>query len=172
MSESEMHQKLKSLAVSALRQRFEGEYSRCDPETVLKVPNTATRPDTRYADALVEFDSENRYYGKGIIVEVQYKNHAKDKFATTHDYLASEFSVIWADPSDFEEDRFRFSVVDRRSIIKAIRKGLQSTTTTQKSSRRRLARASSGKNRTLIVPTHGRIWQSTVRRTSPVRVVG
>lgn len=111
--ESETHQKLKSLAVSALREKFKGRYSRCGPEVTLEVANTATLPDTRHADALVEFESENLYYGRGIIIEVQYKNHAKDKFATTHDYLSSEFSVFWADPSDFDEDRLRFSVIEQ-----------------------------------------------------------
>jgi hypothetical protein len=67
-----------------LRQKFEGEYSRWGPEFTLEVSNTATLPDTRRADALIEFESENLYYGGGIIIEVQYKSHAKDKFATTH----------------------------------------------------------------------------------------
>lgn len=111
--ESKTHQKLKSLAVSALRQQFEGEYSRCGPEITLEVANTATLPETRRADALVEFESENLYYGRGIIVEVQYKNYAKDKFATTHDYLSSGFSVFWADQSDFEVDRLRFNVIEQ-----------------------------------------------------------
>lgn len=111
-SESQTHQKLKSLAVSALRQKFEGKYSQCGPEVNLGVSNTATLPDTRRADALIEFESENLYYGKGIIIEVQYKNHAKDKFATTHDYLSLGFSVFWANPSDFEADRLRFNVTE------------------------------------------------------------
>lgn len=123
-SESETHQKLKSLAVSALRQMFDDGYSRCAPEIALEVTNTATLPNTRRADALVEFESENLYYGRGIIVEVQYKNHAKDKFATTHDYLSEGFSVFWADPSDFEEDRLRFSVLERAFADENGQKGI------------------------------------------------
>ena len=122
--ESKTHQKLKSLAVSALRQKFEDGYSRCRPEVTLDVSNTATRPDTRRADALVGFESENLYYGRGIIVEVQYKNHTKAKFATTHDYLSLGFSVFWADPSDFEEDRLRFSVVERAFDDESNQKGV------------------------------------------------
>lgn len=112
-AESQTHQKLKSLAVSALRQKFEAKYTQCGPEVSLEVSNTATLPETRRADALIEFESENLYYGRGIIIEVQYKNHAKDKFATTHDYLSLGFSVFWADPSDFEGDRLRFRVVEK-----------------------------------------------------------
>lgn len=112
-SESETHQKLKSFAVSALQQSFDGEYSRCGPELDVEVPDTETLLETRRADVLLEFTSENLYYGKGIIIEVQYKNDSKDKFATTHDYLSRGFSAFWADPSDFENDELRFTVVEQ-----------------------------------------------------------
>jgi len=106
--ESDPHRKMKSLAVSALRQRF-GEYVRCGPELTVDIPSTPTLSDTRRADALVEFSSEdsNNYLGRGLIVEVQYANESKDIGAVTHDYLSAGYSVYWASPEDFTSDRFR-----------------------------------------------------------------
>ena len=84
--ESDPHRKMKSLAVSALRQRFD-QYVRCGPEVTVKIPNTPTLTDSRRADALVEFasDDANNYLGRGLIVEVQYANEDKDLDAVTHD---------------------------------------------------------------------------------------
>ena len=106
--ESDPHRKMKSLAVSALRQRFD-QYVRCGPEVTVDVPNTPTLTDFRRADALVEFpaDDENDYLGRGLIVEVQYANEDKDLDAVTHDYLSAGYSVYWASPDDFTNDRFR-----------------------------------------------------------------
>ena len=62
---------MRSLAVSALRQRFD-QYVRCGPEVTVDVPNTPTLTDSRRADGLVEFasDDANAYLGCGLIVEV------------------------------------------------------------------------------------------------------
>ena len=106
--ESDPHRKMKSLAVSALRQRFD-QYVRCEPEVTVDVPNTPTLTDSRCADALVEFPSDdaNNYLGRGLVVEVQYANEDKDLNAVTHDYLSAGYSVYWASPDDFTNDRFR-----------------------------------------------------------------
>ncbi|GAB3665085.1 hypothetical protein [Halopiger thermotolerans] len=104
--ESETHRKLKSLAVSALRQKYEGQYARCAPEIGVDVNDTETAADQRRADAYLEFTEENRFFGQGIIVEVQYRNEGKNVRATTHDYLSQDFSVYWATPDDFQNDRF------------------------------------------------------------------
>jgi len=106
--ESDPHRKMKSLAVSALRQRFD-QYIRCGPEVTVDVPNTPTLTDSRCADALVEFPSDdaNNYLGRGLVVEVQYANEDKDLNAVTHDYLSAGYSVYWASPDDFTNDRFR-----------------------------------------------------------------
>lgn len=98
---------MKSLAVSALRQRFD-QYVRCGPEVTVEIPNAPTLIDTRRADALVEFPSKelNDYLGRGLIVEVQYANEDKDIDAVTHDYLSAGYSVYWASPEDFTNDRF------------------------------------------------------------------
>jgi hypothetical protein len=104
--ESDIHRKLKSQAVSALREHYGDEACRCGPEIALDVSETETEPDERRADALVEFHEPNRFYGRGIIVEVQYKNLGKDERGTTYDYLKLGYSVYWATPEDFSEDRF------------------------------------------------------------------
>lgn len=108
--ESETHRKLKSLAVSALRQKYDGQYTRCAPEVAINVGQTETAMEQRRADAFLEFTEENRFFGRGIIVEVQYRNEGKDVQATTHDYLSQNFSVYWATPDDFQSDRF---LIDR-----------------------------------------------------------
>lgn len=104
--ESEPHRKMKSMAVSGLRQHFEN-FERCSPEVQLYVDGTATEPNTRRADALVEFTDEKPDYKKGIIVEVQHRNYQKDVRATTHDYLNQGYSVYWANNEDFTDNRFR-----------------------------------------------------------------
>lgn len=109
--ESDLHKKMKSIAVSSLRQQFP-DHARCEAEVSLNTSTTETLPDTRRADALVEFSSENIYYGNGIIIEVQYQNHAKDLFATTHDYLSLGYSVYWATQSDFDNNRLNFDSIE------------------------------------------------------------
>lgn len=103
--ESDPHRKMKSMAVSGLRHLFDS-YRRCEPEVTLNVPQTPTDPDVRRADALVEFDETDIVYGKGVIVEVQYRNKTKNIRATTHDYLSLGYSVFWATEDDFTDDRF------------------------------------------------------------------
>lgn len=104
--ESDTHRKLKSLAVSALRQHFSGQYHRCEPEVKLDVSSTDTDVDERRADALLEFTEENVFYGRGIIVEVQHLNRGKNRRGTTHDHLKKEFSVYWATPEEFQDNQF------------------------------------------------------------------
>ena len=110
--ESATHRKLKSLAVSALRQRFDGQYTRREPEISLDVSDTQTDVTDRRADALVEFTDDNVFYGNGIIVEVQHLNKGKDRRGTTHDYLQRGFSVYWATPENFPGDRFDIEAME------------------------------------------------------------
>lgn len=111
--ESDPHRKMKSLAVSTLRQQFP-DHTQCNAEITLEVADTATLPDTRRADAFLEFTTPNRYYGNGIIIEIQYRNHGKDLFATTHDYLSLDYSVYWATPADFTDDQFPFTPIESK----------------------------------------------------------
>lgn len=108
--ESKQHQKMKSTAYAALRQEFP-DHSRCDLEVSLDVTETATLPHRRVADVLLKFGSPNVFYGSGIVVEIQYRNHGKDLFATTHDYLSLGYSVYWANASDFDSGVLDFNTV-------------------------------------------------------------
>ena len=109
--ESKQHQKMKAAAYSALRREYP-DHSRCDLEVGLAVNETATLPDRRVADVLLEFESPNVFYGEGIVIEVQYRNHGKDLFATTHDYFSLGYSVYWATAADFESGVLDFDTVD------------------------------------------------------------
>lgn len=110
--ESVVHQQLKTEAVLALREKYKGQYSYCGPEVQLDVSETGTEEATRRADVYLRFKERNRFYGNGLIVEVQYKNHTKDTRSTTHDYLKSGFSVYWATISEFEGDEFSTEVME------------------------------------------------------------
>ncbi|ERJ07424.1 Competence CoiA family protein [Halorhabdus tiamatea SARL4B] len=104
--ESDTHRKLKSLAVSALRTNLEEEVEEVGPERSLNVSDTASSVTNRRADALARFKEPHDIFGKGIAVEVQYRNKGKDIKATTHDYLRQGISVYWATVDDFHQDQF------------------------------------------------------------------
>lgn len=104
---------MKSIAVSTLRQQFP-DYDRCGAEISFDTTATGTLPNTRRADAVVEFTDQNIYYGNGLIIEIQYRNHGKDLFATTHDYLSLGYSVYWATSADFDNDRLDFDSVESK----------------------------------------------------------
>lgn len=106
--ESDEHRKMKSLAVSKLRQKFDGQYTTCGPEKPIPVVSTSSSVDRRFADALIQFEEYHPDYANGLIVEVQFKNEGKEIPITTKDYLAQGFSVYWAHPRDFTDTRLRF----------------------------------------------------------------
>lgn len=100
--ESAIHRKLKSIAVSKLRTIFDERATVCEPEVTLDAPKSDAAD--RRADALVRFDERDEQLGRGLIVEVQYKNKGKDRRATERDYLAQDYSVVWVTPDDYEEN--------------------------------------------------------------------
>ncbi len=110
--ESDTHRKLKSLAVSALRTRFKDQAEEIGPELPIVVSDTASSVTQRRVDALVRFKQPHDVFGDGLAVEVQYRNEGKDIEATTHDYLSNSVSVYWADPGDFQQDRFSIEYLD------------------------------------------------------------
>lgn len=103
--ESDVHRKQKSLAVSALRVEIT-EYRRCELEVTIDVHDTRTGVDARRADVLLEYEEEHDVFGRGIIVEFQYRNRNKNIPATTYDYLSKGYSVIWADQDTFTNRQF------------------------------------------------------------------
>jgi hypothetical protein len=109
--ESETHARCTALAVAALNEQFPTAVH-VGSEVPIDVSETATTPNTRRADALIEFETENLYFGSGLIIEVQHKHHSKDIEGTTHDYLSAGYSVAWLTPDDFESEQLPYTVVD------------------------------------------------------------
>jgi len=100
--ESAIHRKLKSIAVSKLRTVFGERAAVCEPEVTLDAPKSDAAD--RRADALVRFAERDEELGKGLIIEVQYKNKGKNKAATERDYLAQDYAVVWVTPDDYAEN--------------------------------------------------------------------
>ena len=103
--ESATHRKLKSIAVSKLRTVFDERAAVCEPEVTLDAPKSDAAD--RRADALVRFDERDEQLGKGLIIEVQYKNKGKDRRATERDYLAQDYSVVWVTPDDYVDNEIK-----------------------------------------------------------------
>jgi hypothetical protein len=55
----------------------------------------------RFADVLLTFPEPRSPYGKGIAVEVQYRNKGKDIEAVTEHYFQHSYSVAWLEKEDF-----------------------------------------------------------------------
>lgn len=106
---------MKSLAVSGLRKRFDGTASntQCTTEVPVDVSSGQGRQTARRADALVEFESRNRFFGRGVIVEVQHANESKNIPQVTADYLSADYSVFWADETCFVDDEFHLEKFDQ-----------------------------------------------------------
>jgi len=113
LGESNTHARCTALAVAALNEQFGDQAARCGVEIVIETPSTPTEPDYRRADAVLEFDSSHAYYGRGIIIEVQYKNLRKDIQGTTYDYLQAGYSVAWITPEDFADDHLDLAIIDK-----------------------------------------------------------
>lgn len=116
--ESERHRKLKSLAVSGLRSRFKDfDIDYCGLEYEIDVSAGPSLVNERRADAVVRFSdpitNRNRFFGEGVVVEVQYRNESKDVAAVTADYLQAGYSVYWAHEVDFTESMFRTDRFER-----------------------------------------------------------
>lgn len=90
--ESSEHEKMKSIALSKLKEEF--EYDDAGLET--KIGKSKT-------DAYVKFPQPIYPYGKGIAVEVQYRNKGKDIEGTTKDYMEEDYSVCWLEEEDYSK---------------------------------------------------------------------
>lgn len=114
--ESATHRKWKSFTKSRLKQLFDSEfYQRIELEVSIpifsndevsqKIANLRTGKSTREADVYVELAENHPRFGRGIAVEVQYRNESKDIEGTEADYLSQGISVLWLDEGDFLDDR-------------------------------------------------------------------
>ncbi|MCL9812611.1 hypothetical protein [Natranaeroarchaeum aerophilus] len=90
--ESDQHLKMKSIAYA----RLDNDFSEATLELESGIGD-------RVADVLLTFDEPRNPYGRGIAVEVQYRNEGKDIEAVTDHYLASGYSVVWLDEDDFSD---------------------------------------------------------------------
>ncbi|MDL0140905.1 hypothetical protein PNP85_15530, partial [Halobacterium salinarum] len=118
IGESDRHRRLESLTVSGLRTRFaDFDVADLDPEYVVDVSKGPSLFDERRADAIVRFQdpitNSNRFFGVGVVVEVQHKNDSKDVAKVTADYLAAGYSVYWAHKTDYTETQFRTERFER-----------------------------------------------------------
>lgn len=112
VAESDVHMKWKSLAADRLEEVFDGNIASCKMEQGLDAPKSGQ--DRRVADVLCEFETSDDVLGDGIAVEVQHKNESKDIDATTRDYIAQDYAVVWLSGSDFAGDRCTLVEVDFR----------------------------------------------------------
>lgn len=110
--ESDIHQRCKALAVAALKEQFGTVARRYGVEEKVGVWFTPDGPDKRLADALLEFESRNPYFGTGIVIEVQHKNRDKDLRKVTYDYISADYSVVWLGPEHFEEEYLDWGIVN------------------------------------------------------------
>jgi hypothetical protein len=97
--ESDLHKKLKSVAVSGLRGIFDSS-CRYVVEETLEAPYSDK--SERQADAYVEFvyQADEQFFD-ALAVEVQYKNKSKDKAAVVADYAAQGVATVFVTPNDF-----------------------------------------------------------------------
>lgn len=109
--ESDTHARCTALAVATLADQYPNA-ARVGAEITIDATGTPTTPETRRADALVEFDEENPFFGGGLIIEVQHKHHSKDIEGTTHDYLSAGYSVAWLESEDFGDEQLDYQVID------------------------------------------------------------
>lgn len=124
VGESEVHRKYKNHAVSKLRQLYPNFIAFCRPEQRLKTvlgddfEELPSGKEDRQVDAMMLLEEATRTFGRGLIVEVQYRNLGKDIEETTRDYLTNGFSVLWLDEDDFESDRCLITKKQiRRNVI-------------------------------------------------------
>jgi ssDNA-binding Zn-finger/Zn-ribbon topoisomerase 1 len=99
--ESDYHAFLKGIAVSRLDAQFPD--ASVNVEASIRIPEEG-HTDERRADVAVDLPENNPYWGEGLIIEIQYRNHSKNLLATTQDYLRAGYSVFWARTQDFDTE--------------------------------------------------------------------
>lgn len=110
--ESETHRRCKALAAAALNDEWGERAVRLGVEMGIDVSYTPTDNDRRQADALVEFESRDEFYGSGVVLEVQYRNKSKNIRETTYDYISADYSVAWLEPDHFESEHLDIGFVE------------------------------------------------------------
>ncbi len=111
--ESDTHARCVALAADALADQFNSQRTTCGIEVRIPLEKSYLGHDHRRADALLEFESPNPFFGRGIVVEVQHRNHQKNTTATNYDFLKAGYSVVWLSTADFDSDALDYAVIDR-----------------------------------------------------------
>ncbi|SDD89210.1 hypothetical protein SAMN05192552_10661 [Natrinema hispanicum] len=112
VAESDKHIKWKNLAAQRLLDEFSDNVGKCRVEMGLKAP--ISDKDRRVGDAVLLFEERDEQLGRGIVVEVQHKNHTKDIEATTADYVGQDLSIVWTYEDDYAIDRCKLTEIDLR----------------------------------------------------------
>ncbi len=110
--ESDTHARCVALAAEALSDRFDSQPTQCDIEKQIDLEKSYLGHDHRRADVLLGFESENAYFGHGIVIEVQHKNNEKNIEAATYDYLKEGYSIAWLSTSDFGTESLEYAIVE------------------------------------------------------------
>lgn len=103
VGESDIHDTLKSVAVSAVEGRIPLDVAESDTEQTYPAKASDTQAERTF-DAVVEFADPHPEVGEGIVIEVQYENKSKNKQATTKDVYAldEDWTVLWLYEEDFD----------------------------------------------------------------------
>lgn len=110
--ESPTHARCVALAVATLKRQFRDQADYWGAEVPVELPADVPRNGHRRADALLEFDGENPYFGEGLIIEVQHGHEEKDLQTVTHDYLQAGYSVAWLSTKRFGEEALEYKWVE------------------------------------------------------------
>ena len=70
--ESDMHRRMKSQVISAVRQWFPDQLETIEPEAKIDTSMTASSVATRQADVHALFNPEHPIFGRHLAIEVQY----------------------------------------------------------------------------------------------------
>lgn len=111
--ESDTHARCVALAAEALSNRFDSQPTQCGIEKRIELEESYLGKDYRRADARLEFESENPYFGHGIVIEVQHRNHEKNINAATYDYLKAGYSIAWLSTDDFGAESLDYDIVEQ-----------------------------------------------------------
>lgn len=101
--ESEIHRRVKAHSVAALRDRFGSvDIERIGTEIPIDVTDSGSERDYRRADALAQFQNENRLFGEGLIIEIQYRHADKNIPRVSADVVGAGYSILWLDAEEVD----------------------------------------------------------------------
>lgn len=87
---------MKVIAYGAVKHHFEDRLAR-DGMSLDEASVGGRRPDV-----LARFETSEEPWGRGVAVEVQYRNESKDIDTVSFAYAHHGYSTVWLDPSDFD----------------------------------------------------------------------